>query len=80
MHRSCFAPYNQQKFDLNGFPDYGHKPTSSGINSHTDSSQHTSDRPPRSWVEAIAQSASLTRHSSSSGGADCSHTGSSNSV
>ena len=57
IHRSFFAPVQNQKFDLNGFPDYG-----------TSSSNNASQaaRPIR-WVEAMSSADGDSSRSSSSG-------------
>ena len=70
MHRSFYAPYDRQKFDFNGFPDYGPSTALSTASGRANRAQHTSERPPRTWVEALAQSASPSSQSSSSGGVD----------
>ena len=71
MHRSFYAPYDRQKFDLNGFPDYGpSRPNTDQINATGSSSRSSVDRPPRNWVEALTHSANPSSRSSSSGGVD----------
>ena len=71
MHRSFFAPYDRQKFDFNGFPDYG--PAKRSLNRHSSDvnlPRASADRPPRNWVEAITLSTNRSSSSSSSGGVD----------
>ncbi|KIJ90334.1 hypothetical protein K443DRAFT_116728 [Laccaria amethystina LaAM-08-1] len=71
IHCSFYAPFDRQKFDLNGFPDYG--PTRSNLNrldSASSSHRASVNRPPRNWVEAITLNASPSTRSSSSGGVD----------
>ena len=80
IHRSFYAPYDRQKFDLNGFPDYGSNSTPLRVSSRLSNASHSSERPPRNWVEAITQSASPTSRSSSSGGAGRDRTSSRNSA
>ncbi|EDR02827.1 uncharacterized protein LACBIDRAFT_307926 [Laccaria bicolor S238N-H82] len=57
IHKSFFAPVQNQKFDLNGFPDYGPLPGNNLL------------RPtrPRSWVEAMSSAGHTSSRSSSSG-------------
>lgn len=81
IHRSFYAPYDRQKFDWNGFPDYG--PLKSSVESSNPESRTAklrTERPPRSWIEAMAQSVTSTSSSSSSGGADRDRNSSRNSV
>jgi len=80
IHHSFFAPFDRQKFDLNGFPDYGPSSASSVTNSRLGTAHHPSECPPRNWVEAVAQSASSSSRSSSAGGADRGHMSSHNST
>lgn len=70
IHRSFYAPYDRQKFDLNGFPDYGAASALSGPVNSFGKVLRTPEHPPRNWVEAIAQSATSTSRSSSSGRVD----------
>ena len=71
IHRSFYAPYDRQKFDLNGFPDYGIEATpadpQAGI---TPMEQSLNVRPPRTWVEAMHRVTRPSSRSSSSGGVD----------
>ena len=80
IHQSFYVPYDQQRFDLNGFPDYRPSPSRAEINNSPNKAQHSAGRPPRNWVEAIAHSASSTSRSSSSGGLNHGHTSSRNST
>ena len=57
IHRSFYAPVDHQKFDDNGYPDYGGR---ADIIS-------TVTLRPRSWVEAMADSTRSSSRSSSSG-------------
>ena len=70
MHCSFYAPYDRQKFNLNGFLDYGPARTNpdQAVPS-TGSRLASADCPPRNWLEAITLSASPSP-SSSSGGVD----------
>lgn len=56
IHQSFFAPAQNQKFDLNGFPNYG-------IPLNKDISQATR---PASWVEAMLSGDRISSQSSSS--------------
>ena len=81
IHRSFFAPYDKQKFDLNGFPDYGRDTTQSNPQiSATSVERSVSGRPPRTWVEAMHHTTHSSSGSSSSGGADRGRTSSRNST
>ena len=77
IHHSFYAPYDHQRFDLNGFPDYGPSPAIS-VDNRLAKAHCKSERPPRNWVEAITQSVSSSSRSSSSGGVE--RTGSRNSA
>ena len=69
IHHSFYAPFDHQKFDLNGFPDYGTTTTESrGLRLTGNSQQASVDRPPRNWVEAVTLSADPSSCSSSSRG------------
>jgi hypothetical protein len=57
IHKSFFAPVQRQKFDLNGFPDYG---PSLGDNIPQSAI-------PVSWVDAMASTDQSSKRSSSSG-------------
>ena len=58
IHRSFYAPVDRQKFDDNGYPDYGVRANSANAVIHR----------PNSWVEAMAGSTHSSSRSSSSGG------------
>jgi len=74
IHQSCYTLYDCQKFDWNGFPDYGPIKSSPDNSSHPGRSGNlTNKHPPRSWIEAMSWDMTPTSHSSSSGGADHDH-------
>ena len=57
IHRSFFAPVQNQKFDLNGFPDYG----------STMTKDKAGETRPLSWVDAMSNSDKSSSRTSSSG-------------
>ena len=71
IHRSFYAPYDRQKFDLNGYPDYGTEAVSPRSQTDTSSRERPfSGRPPHTWIEAMHQATHSASRSSLSGGVD----------
>ena len=57
IHRSFYAPLDRQKFDDNGYPDYGKEANVPSATTHR----------PSSWLEAMTSSSHSSSRSSSSG-------------